>query len=181
MKLKSALALAAFCLSFNLCAAPATDASIEELLNLTQAQSTLDAAHAQLEQVMKDGMNQALQGQRMNPKQQAAVDKLPARMAKIIREEVTWEKMKPQLMVVYRDIFTQEEINGLIDFYKTPTGQTMTRKMPQVLQKSVQISQNMMMQVMPKMQQLMQETVDEIRAAGENENAGKEKSGKNRK
>ena len=46
MKLKSALALAAFCLSFNLCAAPATDASIEELLNLTQAQSTLDAAHA---------------------------------------------------------------------------------------------------------------------------------------
>ena len=86
MKLKSALALAAFCLSFNLCAAPATDASIEELLNLTQAQSTLDAAHAQLEQVMKDGMNQALQGQRMNPKQQAAVDKLPARMAKIIRE-----------------------------------------------------------------------------------------------
>ena len=89
--------------------------------------------------------------------------------------------MKPQLMVVYRDIFTQEEINGLIDFYKTPTGQTMTRKMPQVLQKSVQISQNMMMQVIPKMQQLMQETVDEIRAAGENENAGKEKSGKNRK
>ena len=38
MKLKSALALAAFCLSFNLCAAPATDASIEELLNLTKAQ-----------------------------------------------------------------------------------------------------------------------------------------------
>ena len=43
MKSKTPLALAALCLSFSAWAAPATDASIEQLLKLTQAESMIDA------------------------------------------------------------------------------------------------------------------------------------------
>ena len=47
MKSKTPLALAALCLSFSTWATPATDASIEQLLKLTQAESMIDAAYAQ--------------------------------------------------------------------------------------------------------------------------------------
>ena len=164
MKSKTLLALAALCLSFSAWAAPATDASIEQLLKLTQAESMIDAAYAQAEQAAGASMAEVMRGQRLTPEQQAAMSQFPARLMQIIREEASWEKMQAELTGIYRELFTQEEINSLIDFYQSPAGQAMVKKMPLIQNKTVQIYQKILARAMPRIQKVMEETLKENHA-----------------
>lgn len=164
MKSKTSLALAALCLSFSAWAAPATDASIEQLLKLTQAESMIDAAYAQAEQAAGASMAEITRGQRLTPEQQAAMSQFPARLMQIIREEASWEKMQAELTGIYRELFTQEEINSLIDFYQSPAGQAMVKKMPLIQNKTVQIYQKILARAMPRIQKVMEETLKENHA-----------------
>ena len=75
-----------------------------------------------------------------------------------------WEKMQAELTGIYRELFTQEEINSLIDFYQSPAGQAMVKKMPLIQNKTVQIYQKILARAMPRIQKVMEETLKENHA-----------------
>jgi hypothetical protein len=54
----------------------------------------------------------------------------------------------------------------MLAFYKSPAGQAMIKKMPVVMQHSMQAMQQTLTPVMQKMQTIVQETVAEIEAEG---------------
>ena len=82
----------------------------------------------------------------------------------LIREEMTWEKMKEPMIQVYINHFTEREIQGMIEFYKTDIGKSTIKKMPLVMQDSMGVSQKMMEGVSPKIKVLMDEFSAEIKA-----------------
>ncbi|MGZ3305177.1 MAG: DUF2059 domain-containing protein [Asticcacaulis sp.] len=57
-------------------------------------------------------------------------------------------KMVDAMVGVYADTFTEEELTRLVDFYESPTGQSIMAKTPQATQKMLPV----MMQIMPEMQ-----------------------------
>ena len=73
--------------------------------------------------------------------------------------------MEPEIVAVYRESFTQEEIDAQLSFYRSPGGQAVIAKMPMVMQKSMEMSQRQMHRLMPKMQALMKETLSDAKAA----------------
>jgi uncharacterized protein len=131
-------------------AAPASQESIEQLFVLTKTEATLESVFGNMEKVMRQMMGQSTQGKTLTPAQQQLADNFPAKLIAMMREEMGWEKMKPQYVQLYRDTFDQEEVNGLIDFYKSPTGQAYANKMPELTQKSMALSQQMTQSLMPK-------------------------------
>jgi uncharacterized protein len=60
----------------------------------------------------------------------------------MLREEMTWDKLRPVYVQIYQESFTQEEIDGLIAFYESPAGFAFVEKMPFVMQKSMSIMQS---------------------------------------
>jgi len=72
---------------------------------------------------------------------------LPDKALKVIREEVgaTLRQAMPELVeqmaVVYGEVFTEQELDGILTFYRSPTGQSLLAKMPQTMGRSVQFSQ----------------------------------------
>ena len=54
-----------------------------------------------------------------------------------IAKEMSFEKMKGDFGQVYAEIFTPEEITGLIAFYKSPVGQAFASKQSLMTQKKV--------------------------------------------
>ena len=72
--------------------------------------------------------------------------------------------MQAELTGIYRELFTQEEINSLIDFYQSPAGQAMVKKMPLIQNKTVQIYQKILARAMPRIQKVMEETLKENHA-----------------
>lgn len=165
MKNKTILTLAAACLCVGAVAAPATDAQIEELLTLTRTESMLDSTYASAEQLMRQSMAEAVRAEKLTPAQQRALDAFPAKFASVMREELSWAVMKPQMMAIYRDVFTQEELQGQLAFYRSPAGQAVIEKMPQVMQRSMEMTQQQMRTLFPRMQAAMRAALAEAKAA----------------
>lgn len=144
---------------------PASDASIKELLQLADAPKMVDTMMEQIDQVMNGVIAQATAGQTVEAKEQAVIDKYQADMIALIREELTWEKLEPLYMRIYREALTQEEVDGMIAFYKTPAGQALIKKMPLIIEKSMAEMPAMLQSMMQKLQGINQQFMADIQAA----------------
>lgn len=153
----------ATCIVFNAQAAPASEESVERLLIAMKTESTMDAMYGGMEQMMRQGTQQAAQGKTLSAEQRRAMEALPSKFVAVIREEMSWSKLKPRYVALYRDTFEQEEIDGLLAFYASPTGQAFVNKMPVVMQKSIAMSQSLMQSVIPKMTAAINEAVAEAK------------------
>jgi hypothetical protein len=89
------------------------------------------------------------------------MDKMEQKMSTLLAEEMSWSKMEAAYLQVYKESFTQDEINQLIAFYKSPTGQMFVQKMPTVMQKSMLAMQQQMGPLMGKIQAIQTEAVAE--------------------
>ncbi|MFT4195370.1 DUF2059 domain-containing protein [Ottowia sp.] len=163
--LQTALVLALACLALHAAAAPASDAVIEELMEVTRSKSLMDGLNAGMEPMMRAMMADAVKNEQLTPAQQRAFDRFPAKFAAVVREEMGWERMKPQMLAIYREVFTQEEVEGQIAFYRSPAGQAVIDKMPQVMQKTMAMSQQQARDLVPRLQAAMKEALAEAKAA----------------
>ncbi len=146
-------------------AAPPSDASIATLLSVTQSDKMMDTLYANMEQMIRQGMQAATKGKALTAQQARVMELAPARLAKVMREEITWAKLEPMMVQIYRDNFEQAEVDGLIAFYQSPVGQAFVAKMPVVMQRSMEASQQQLQAFMPKLQAEMVEVMKEARLA----------------
>ncbi len=111
--------------------------SIRQLLEITQARKLIDSTVNQVDGMLKNSAQAALRGQPMTPERQKILDKSRTRTMALLKEELNWDSLQAIYVDIYRNSFTQEEVNGLITFYKTPSGQALIRKMPVVMQQTM--------------------------------------------
>ena len=142
----------------------ATDAAIRELLVLTQSSKLVDGIKAQLDSTMKRSMEQALAGQKATPDQQKIIDGMQIKMQALFANGMKWEKFEPVFIDNYKKTFTQQEIKGMLDFYKSPAGHAVVNKMPELMQNTMQGMQANMSVILPKLQQLQQDTIAQLKA-----------------
>jgi hypothetical protein len=77
------------------------------------------------------------------------------------REATSFEKLKPFLVQSYSEVFTEEELQKMIEFYATPAGQKTLEKMPLLQQKAMLQSQATLKALMPEIQRVIQESCGE--------------------
>ena len=73
-------------------------------------------------------------------------------MVDTISREFSWDKMKEDYITLYADTFTEEELKGIIAFYKSPAGQAFIQKQPELMKRSMELSQKLMLKFMPAIQ-----------------------------
>ncbi len=146
-------------------AAQPTSESIETLLTLTKTEALIESVYGNVEQAMRQGMAQAVAGKNLSAEQQRSLEATPKRFVTIMREELSWESLKPMYIEIYRDSFTQEEIDGLIAFYQSPVGMAFVNKMPIVMQKSMTSMQARMQPMMEKMKAAMRQALEDAKVA----------------
>jgi len=162
--LRNALIALLFC-SATAMAAPASDSSIKQLLNITHARKVVDGMRAQLDTAMNNVVQQALQGKTPTPRQQQAIANMKNRMFALMQGETAWEKLEPMYLRIYKESFSEEEIAGMLSFYKTPAGLAVINKMPVLMQKTMLEVQKMLGGVTPQMQKIQEQFVAEIKTA----------------
>jgi hypothetical protein len=165
--LPSLLVVAALMFSFSAPAAPPSDKSIEKLLELSQAGKLMDSVFAQMDGMMKASLKQATKGKPLSAEEQAIMDKQQAKMVAVMKEEFSWEKLKTPFVKVYRDTFTQEEVDGLVAFYESPAGKALINKQPELLKNTMAVMQDHMGPMMEKIRKMSEDTAKEIKAAKE--------------
>jgi hypothetical protein len=142
----------------------ATEASIDRLFTAMHVQSSVDGMYGMVEKMMKQGMSQAFPGE-PTAAQRKAMDSTAASFAAVMREELSWERMRPQLLRIYSETFTEAEVLGIVAFYESPAGQAFVAKMPALLQKSMEMNQERMKELMPRMRAAVEKAAREARQA----------------
>jgi hypothetical protein len=141
-----------------------SDESLRRLLAATEAHKLLDAVTAQMEGTMKGFMRQAFEGKDLSPEQQRSVDGIQTKMGAAVREQMTWEALEPMYLRIYRDSFTQEEVDGMIAFYESPAGRAVVRKLPLVMQNTMAEMQKLMRPVMEKLMKAAEDETARVRS-----------------
>ena len=146
-------------------AAPPSEETLQRLLTVTRAESMIDSIYASVEEFMQQTVRQSTAGVRLTPAQQRVYDGVMRKTMALLREEISWAKTMPMYLQIYRETFTQEEVEALIAFYESPAGQAFVTKMPTIVQKSMAYSQAKMQSFMPKIKAILDEATAEAKAA----------------
>ncbi len=140
------------------------EASIKQLLNLMQLHNGLDAIAAQMNKLMETAAQQASQGKPLPPVAKASVARCRADVRTLIKEGLAWEKMEPVYIEIYQNAFTQEEVDAMIAFYKTPVGQSLVVKLPVAIQNAQNQTMQMVRPIMQRIQEMQQEVAEAEKA-----------------
>ncbi|MES2770461.1 MAG: DUF2059 domain-containing protein [Pseudomonadota bacterium] len=136
---------------------PVSEASVKRLLEVTNARKMLDGMMSQMDAMMKSSIKQAVPGQTFTPEQEMIMEETQGKVVSAMWDELKWEALEPMYIEVYQKIFTQPEVDGMLAFYKTKSGQAVIRKMPLVMQTTTQMMQSRMAPLIPKIQQIIME------------------------
>ncbi len=140
-----------------------SEKSIQELMRVTNAQKMLDDMMVQVDVIMKSAMQQALKDQDITAKQQEQIDEMLGKLTTVFREEMTWETLEPLFLKVYGDSFTQQELDGMLAFYRTPVGQAVIKKMPLVVKNTMTEMQKRMGPLLEKLMAVENEALEKLK------------------
>ncbi|HEY2677855.1 MAG TPA: hypothetical protein VGI65_12865 [Steroidobacteraceae bacterium] len=99
--------------------APASDASILEFLELTNAHQLVDGVKSQVDSMMDAAKQEALKGRPLTPERQQVLDHMVEKFRAASADMTNWDALLPMYMQMYRDTFTQDELDGAISFWQT--------------------------------------------------------------
>ena len=137
----------------------------EKLLGAMQMQKTIEKSFEMVKQMIPAQMKQ------MGVSEEASSDKAQEAMRKtmdLVMQEMSWDKLKGDYISIYAETFTVEELKGLVQFYESPIGKKFIEKQPELMKRSMQISQEQMMILMPKIQELTEQLKQQESAQPEN-------------
>lgn len=141
-------------------------AKVEQILLITKSDKTFNMM---VENGMKQGEQAAMtlfgDSSKMTAKDKEIFSRFETKLLATFKAESGWETMKPELVDLYAKTYTEEQIDGILAFYKSPAGQAMIEKTPEIITQSSAIAQGHFQQMQPKLQALFQEFKKEVDAA----------------
>lgn len=146
-------------------AAPASDDSIKQLLEITQMQKQIDAVRNQVDGMFNNDVQKMLNGKTPTIGQQQAINNWKNRTSEIMHSVLSWEKLEPICFRLYKESFTEEEVAGMLSFYKTPAGQAALFKLPTLTQKTMIEVQTILSEVAPNIKSVQEKFIAELKAA----------------
>ncbi|MCB0335744.1 MAG: DUF2059 domain-containing protein [Bdellovibrionales bacterium] len=159
----------------SLLAEPVSPASIKKLFEVSKVQELMDQSMANMDQQMMESVRMSLaQVDAPNEEKQKAMDVMskvvPQSVAKM-KSLMSWEKLEPEFTQLYQETFTEEEVKGMLDFYATPAGQAMLNKMPLLMQKTMAMTQKMILPFIQDMNSTMRTEMQKLAASSGGANA----------
>lgn len=136
-----------------------------ELMKLMEMRENIDSSMSQVE----DFSVRMIEAQGLDPeaeKMAIETSRSSMRATTEAMREMDWEGIFAE---IYAEVFTADEIQGLIDFYSSPVGQKLLEKQPQLTAATMRRMQAEMAKIMPKVQEATREAIEKARSeqAGE--------------
>lgn len=137
--------------------APASKDDVEKYLQVMHSQEMM----GRMVDAMAKPMHQMIHQEYVKDK-----DKLPAdfeaRMNKMMDESMKtfpWDEMIQSMVPVYQKHFTKSDIDALVTFYSTPTGQKLLQEMPAVTAEAMQSMMPLLQKHVESMNEHMQQEI----------------------
>lgn len=138
---------------------PESRAAAEKLLAVLKMDENFDNSIKQAVQ-MQSGM---LDKMGLSEEEKAAATKNMKESMSGMLEKFSWANTKGMFVDIYAEVFTGQELQGIIEFYESPAGQKFVEKQPQLMQVTMQKMQALMAEMMPEIQKEMTARIQSTR------------------
>lgn len=155
-------ALCAIMATFSAYAAPASKESVEHLLELSEADVTVEIMYSDVDRFLRKALNSQIDRSGATVAQDLSIDLAIDRFLQKIRAEFNWPSLKSLFIPIYQETFNQQEVDDLIAFYQTPSGQAFAKKTPLIAQRSSLLMQQQEQILKPKIERAAEQLVKEI-------------------
>jgi uncharacterized protein len=143
--------------------APPSDASILELTTLSRSQEVFKGMKPQMDAMISSSIKEASQGQTITPERQAVLDRMREKIVAAYDEAYNGQAMQMVMVRVYQATYTQDDVDGLIAFYKTPAGQALINKSPLMMQNMMDEMRALMRPMIQRIGQIKKEAEQEMK------------------
>ena len=142
--------------------APASKADVEKFLDAMHTRammkSMMDAVTVQMhkmvhEQVLKQPNLPADSEERLN------------KLTDSVYKEMPVDELIDVMIPVYQKHFTKGDMDALVAFYSSPTGEKMVKEMPAIMSESMQAASGIMQGMMAKMTQRVDDEIAQMQKA----------------
>lgn len=130
-----------------------TTAMADELVNLAELEKNYEQSFTMVKQTLAKQMGATL-GTASAGEKSGATQNADA-IFDMIAKQLDWASVRKDYVALYASTFTEGELQGIIDFYKSEAGQAFVKKQPELMKKSMDLTQSKMAEIMPKIQQLI--------------------------
>ncbi len=131
---------------------PTKEAKIVRVLALMKAEALTDQVFEQMK-----AETASIFSAEGTEKERAHAQEIQAKVMALVKDRMSWEKMRPVYVKMYSETFSGEEIDGMLAFYQSPAGRAVLEKMPQLVSKIMALAQSQMAGLMPEIERLVKE------------------------
>jgi hypothetical protein len=161
MKMKVMLLVGLFALVSTFAeSTPETQTAAAKLMGLLEMEKNFDSSMQQAVK-MQEGMIDQMD---LSESEKTEARQAMAGSMKVTLEKFSWSKMEGMFVEIYAEVFTVEELEGIISFYESPAGQKFITKQPELMAKTMEKMQIVMAELMPAIQQEAMKVHEEIKA-----------------
>ena len=146
------------------CAGPALaatashEASAEAFLMMAHADKLGTPVYMQVQQMFAQRFAQA----NAPESKKATLESYQAKANAALDQAIGWNKLKPEMVKLYTDNFTEQELKDLVKFYQSPLGQKIVKTMPQVTEQSAELTQQHLQEAAPVVNKLLADMTAEV-------------------
>ena len=137
---------------------PATKEDVEKYLQVVHSHDMMK----KMAVAMSQGMHRMLHQQYLEHKDDLPPDyeaKMTARMDEMF-QNMPWDEMMQAMAPVYEKHLTRGDIDSLVAFYSSPTGQKMLQEMPSIMTEAMQTMTPIMTRYMETVQERLKKETD---------------------
>lgn len=118
----------------------AQHARAQELINILHSERALSQLSANLEKQAHDAANQ-IAGANPSAETTARIQDFDKKVAGLVDAQLSWSVLGPEIVNIYAKAFTEDELTGILNFYKSPAGTAFVAKMPDINTQLNQLAQ----------------------------------------
>lgn len=162
MKIKKQITIITFLCSFMLSIAFVEASPLEkatELMKIMDITKQIDATQAQMGSFAEKMVDsQGITGEKAQRVKSMAKKSTASSFEAM--KSIGWDEMFAE---IYASVFTEEELQALVDFYKSPIGKKFLEKQPELMAATMQKMQGEMAKIMPKIQADVMKAIQEAK------------------
>jgi len=132
----------------------------EELVRLMKVHESYEQARPQINAVLSNLLNAVEVSEEIRPEFMAFHEG----QMEWISEATSWPKVKDKYIDIYADLFEARELEGMIEFYSSPVGRSVIDKTPRLNERMMNLSQEQVMELLPRIQADTQRFIEELSA-----------------
>lgn len=120
-----------------------------EIIELTQADQMLEGMADQMQQQM----HRQMESQISCPAEREVAIELTRVFSSELRDLMQSSDLRAELILGYAEIFTRDELEGLVDFYRSDLGKKLIESQPEIAQRTMKVGQRLGLELNAKMQE----------------------------